>query len=142
MTSEISTNFLPVENARNSAGSTLPLIPADASEKALRWTLHAELEDTLALLRSAVLLARSWRTSLRLAVSPAPGAGQHRGEFGVEIHFGTEPCNALVSALLESVERRLRRMPGEEKGSHLIQIELRLDTRPIAIHISAAESRQ
>ncbi len=86
------------ERAPRQNGGPLPVTPSAGFG---RVTVVAGVEDTLAALRTAVLLARTFGGTLRLYVS---------GMESTEIHFGRARCEGLLAGLVVSLRERLARM--------------------------------
>jgi len=96
-----------------------------------RVTVVAGLEDTLAALRTAVLLARNFRATLHLVVLEAER---------LQIHFGPTSCHALLLGLLDLVQGRLNKSSSVSSANFVIEIGILSDLHSILIHIHTADS--
>jgi hypothetical protein len=134
-----SQNACLAPGAQVSPTVAFPTVPKDAPTTTLQWTVVAEIQDVLALLRTAILLARHCRTSLRLLVAlPWPG-GQREDSLNSVIHFGDAPCSALILELLDLVDHRLKTLAGGESRRFLVQVEFPCDSQPITVRIGAGK---
>lgn len=115
---------------------------AAASAGDAHWTAVAGAADTLALLRTVILLARSFRASIRLDTSHLRRRDQRREAAPIEIHFGRAPCNALIGGLLESVERQLTNSAGVDAPAFLLRVELPRNGEPIVVRVGRIEAER
>ncbi len=106
-------------------------MPMDSYIGIGRVTVVAGLEDALAVLRTAVLLARNFRATLHLVVFEAER---------FQIHFGSAPCHALLLGLLNSVENRLSQLVSGASANFAVEIGILSKPYSISIHIHAAGS--
>ena len=94
-------------------------------------TVEAGLEDALAVLRTAVLLARNHQATLHL-VLPATES--------LEIHFGRAPCHSLLLGLTDAVKRRLSKLVSASSPNFTVEIGILRNARSISIHIGKTDS--
>jgi hypothetical protein len=78
-------------------------------------TLLGDLEDALAVLRTAVLIARNLRATLFL---------DFPGKHASSIHFGEATCSTSASELLHSVRPRLRKLMSVHRQALVLEITI------------------
>jgi hypothetical protein len=77
--------------------------------------LLGDLEDALAALRTAVLLARNLRATLSLNL-PRKGVSS--------IHFGEATCSTSASGLLDSVRPQLRKLMSMHRQALVLEVSI------------------
>ena len=100
---------------RSAIGSTATGNAGDVSPNSsaiVGITVLADVEDVLAVLRTAVLFARSLKTTLSVDLP-------EREVFAV--HFGESSCPASLSELLDSVETKLRELVSTDALSLVLE---------------------
>lgn len=98
-----------------------------------RATVVAGVEDTLAAVRTAVLLARSLGATLQVYVP---------GTEGLEIHFGQARCDGLLAGLVDLFRERLTGMAPPTAASFNVEINFSdLLAISIQIHNAAADQK-
>ena len=78
-------------------------------------TLLGDLEDALAVLRTAVLIARNLRATLFL---------DFPGKHVSSIHFGEATCSTSASELLYSVRPRLRKLMSVHRQALVLEVTI------------------
>jgi hypothetical protein len=104
----------------------------------LQLGVAAEVEDALALLRTAVILARHFGVSLIVDLPEAAPERTGSANSGMEMHLGSAPCSAMLSALLHSVEQRLRKMSADLNKSFLVEFGFLVESRGFLFRIRSA----
>jgi hypothetical protein len=98
----------------------------------------AEIEDALALLHSAVILARHFGVSLIVDLPEAVPGRTGSANSGMEMHLGSAPCSAMLSALLYSVEKRLRKTSSGLNKYFLVEFGFPVESRGFLLRIRTA----
>jgi hypothetical protein len=105
----------------------------------LRLSVATEVEDALALLRTAVILARHFGVSLIVDLPEAVPGRTHSVNCGMEMHLGSAPCSAMLSALLHSVEQRLRKSSSDSNQNFLVEFGFLVESHGFLLRIRIAE---
>ncbi len=138
MRADLSTGNWIAENLAL-ALETAPALPAAKKVPGvLQLGVTAEVEDVLALLRTAVILARHFGASLVVDLPEAVPGRTHLANSGMEMHLGFAPCSAMVSALLHSVEHRLRKLNSGLNNNFLVEFGFPVESRGFLLRIHAA----
>jgi hypothetical protein len=138
MSADISTGtWIPEDSAH-----ALEVAPARPDAKyipgILQLRVAAEVEDALALLRTAVILARHFGVSLVLDLPNANSGSIGSANSGMELHPGSAPCSAMLSALLHSVEQRLRKLSSGANKTFLVEFGFLAESRGFLYRIRTA----
>jgi hypothetical protein len=104
----------------------------------LQLRVAVEVEDALALLRTAVILARHFGVSLVVDLPEAVPGRTGSANSGMEMHLGCAPCSAMLSALLHSVEQRLRKMSSDLNKNFLVEFGFLVESRGFLLRIRNA----
>lgn len=99
------------ESAESPVGGELPVSSPPGFG---RVTLRAGVEDTLAAVRTAVLLARTFGATLHLHVS---------GMESLEIHFGQAHCEGLLAGLVGLLRERLLHLNSPSQRGFQVEID-------------------
>lgn len=131
MSVEAPARFGPTEAASTAPQHATNQMLTDPCRGMGRVIVVAGLEDTLAVLRTAVLLARNFRATLHLVVLEAER---------LQIHFGSAPCHALLLGLLDLVQRRLNKSSSVSSANFVVEIGVLPDLHSILIRIHNTDS--
>ncbi len=105
-----------------------------------RLKVAAGIEDSLALLRTAVLLARHHGASLFVVLPDAGLARNGSPNSAIEMHLGAAPCSALLSGILDSLEQRLRKMRGGSPSPFVVELSFHADSHAFLVRICHVEN--
>lgn len=135
MSADLSTGNWIAENLAL-ALETAPALPAAKKVPGvLQLGVTAAVEDVLALLRTAVILARHFGASLIVDLPEVIPGRTHLANSVMEVHLGAAPCSAMVSALLRSVEHRLRKLNSDLNNSFFVEFGFAVDSRGFLLRI-------
>ena len=135
MSAEVSTsNWIDEETAFKLAAILSQSAPREASRN-LPITVAAELEDVLAMLRTAVLLARHFGVPLFVVLPDADSGRAICPSSPLEMRLGSAPCSAMLAGLLHSTERRLRAIFAKSQENFSVEIGFLAEPRGIFLRI-------
>jgi hypothetical protein len=104
----------------------------------LQLSVAAEVEDALALLRTAVILARHFGVSLIVDLPETIPGRTGCANSGMEMHLGSAPCSAMISELLHSVEQRLKKLSSNSSHDFLVEFGFLVESRGFLFRIRSA----
>ncbi len=110
----------------------------------LQLTVAVEAADVLAMLRTAVILARHFRLPLLVDIPEAVPGRTGNTNCGMQMHLGAAPCSAMLAALLDSVAQRLRTLNPGSSYHFLAEFgfSTELNGLLLRIHPAGASRRQ
>ena len=104
----------------------------------LQLRVAAEIEDSLALLRTAVLLARHYGATLIVVLPEAGTRRNGSANSTMEVHLGAAPCTAMLTALLSTVEQQLRSLSSGMHRNFFVELGFPADSRGFLLRIRSA----
>lgn len=140
MSADVSTGNWIAEDLAISLGAAPAGIAAENIPGILQLRIAAEVEDALALLRTAIILARHFGASLIVDFPEAVPGRIGSANSGMEIHLGTAPCSAMLKALMHSVEQRLRKLSSGANKNFLVEFGFPVESRGFLLRIRPAAS--
>jgi hypothetical protein len=143
MSADISTSNWSPEDFALALEAVPARLAAERIPGIIQLGIAADVEDALALLRTAVILARHFGVALVVVLPDAEPGRTGSANSGMEMHLGSAPCSAMLSALLHSVEQRLRKISSSLNQTFLVEFGFLVESRGFLFRIrSAGPSRQ